>query len=264
MTWRVLTWNILGAKNGDPVAIAAHVRRSNPDVVALQEIRRRQAKELASLLGWNMVWRRKHYPFSPLVWWRAEGQALIAPTRLVDARHYVLSRGASAWTYRHRIMLAATVERGSDRLRVCNVHLSSSDADERIAQARRAAQFIAAELAVLRVVCGDMNAANELEVIREFHAVGVRDTGGDFTNPSRAPAQRLDYVLVSENAKVSAIDTPDGGDEWAALSDHLPVLVEFSAEGFLQPEVYVPGIRRQETLGAGAAAANPRPRDAAG
>ena len=72
-----------------------------------------------------------------------------------------------------------------------------------------------------------MNAANEVEVIREFHAIGVRDTGGDFTSPSRTPVRRLDYVLVPKNAKVSAIDTPDGGDKWAALSDHLPVLVEF-------------------------------------
>ncbi len=232
MTWRVLTWNILGAKHPDSVAaIADFVRESNPDVVALQEARHAQAKALASALGWRMVWRRKHYPLTPLVWWRAEGQALVAPVRPAEARRYVLSRGVSSWTYRHRIMLAATITRGGERLRVCNVHLSSSGADERIAQARRAVEYIAAEPATLRVVCGDMNAANELEVIREFHAVGVRDTGGDFTNHSRAPSKRLDYVLVPKNAKVSAIDTPEGGNEWAALSDHLPVLVEFSSPG---------------------------------
>jgi endonuclease/exonuclease/phosphatase family metal-dependent hydrolase len=176
-----------------------------------------------------MVWRRKHYPLTPLIWWRAEGQALLAPTAIVEARHHVLSHGESTWIYRHRIMLTGTVTRGAESLRVCNVHLSSSSPDERIEQARRAATAIAAEPPTLRVVCGDMNAANEQEVIREFHVVGVRDTGGDFTNPSRTPRQRLDYVLVPENAKVSAIDTPDGGDEWAELSDHLPVLVEFSS-----------------------------------
>jgi endonuclease/exonuclease/phosphatase family metal-dependent hydrolase len=230
MTWRVLTWNILGAKNPDPAALAAHVRNSNPDVVALQEVRRAQALTLASVLDWRVVWKRKHYPYTPLLWWRAEGQALLAPTALADARHYMLSPGVSTWIYRHRIMLAATVIRGDERLRVCNVHLSSSGPDERIAQARRASEFIAAEPSAVRVVCGDMNAANELEVIREFHAAGVRDTGGDSTSPSRAPFQRLDYVLVPENASVSAIDTPDGGDEWAAISDHLPVLVEFRSE----------------------------------
>ena len=234
MAWRVLTWNILGAKNpGSVAAIAEYVRLSNPDVVALQEARRTQAKALADAIGWRVVWKRKHYPLTPLLWWRAEGQAILAPAKLVEERHSVLSRGASKWTYRRRIMVAATVVRDSDRLRVHNVHLSSSDTDERIEQARRAATVIAAEPPALRVVCGDMNAANEQEVIREFHAVGVRDTGGDFTNHSRAPTKRLDYVLVPENAKVSAIDTPDGGDEWAALSDHLPVLVEFAAGGLV-------------------------------
>jgi len=234
MTWRVLTWNILGAKSPDLAAIATYLRDRKPDGVALQEVRRAQAQDLARLLGWNVVWRRKHYPLSPLVWWRAEGQALIAPTKLVDANHYVVSHGVSAWTYRHRIMLTATVERGGEQLRIRNIHLDSNNPDTRIEQARRATQFIAAEPAALQVICGDLNAANELEVIREFHAIGVRDTGGDFTNPSRAPGQRLDYVLVPENAMVSDIDTPAGGDEWAALSDHLPVLVEFSTEGLMR------------------------------
>ena len=229
MTWRVLTWNLLGSRNPDFAAIVDVVRRGKPDVIALQEARRAQAHGLAEALGWRVVWKRKHFPLTPLVWWRAEGLALLAPTELSDVRRYVLSRGASTWTYRHRIMVTATVGRGSEQLRVCNVHLSSSGADERIEQARRAATFIAAESALLRVVCGDMNAANELEVIREFHAVGVRDTGGDFTNHSRSPTKRLDYVLVPENARVSAIDTPEGGDDWAAISDHLPVLVEFTA-----------------------------------
>ena len=233
MTWRVLTWNILGAKNPDLATLADFVRKSNPDVVALQEARRSQAHHLAELLGWRVVWRRKHYPYTPLLWWRAEGQAVLAPTELIGARSYELSPRRSTWTYHHRIMLGATVVRGDDRLRVYNVHLSSTSPDHRIEQARRAAGFIAAEPAAMRVVCGDMNAANELEVIREFHAIGVRDTGGDATNPSRAPFQRLDYVLVPDHASVSVIDTPEGGDEWAALSDHLPVLVEFSDGGFV-------------------------------
>lgn len=230
MTWRVLTWNILGARDPDIARLAAHIRSSNPDVVALQEARRAQATQLARALGWRMVWKRKHWPLTPLFWWRAEGQSLLAPTKLIDAHQQVLSHGVSKWTYRHRTMITATVQRGADRIRVSNVHLSSNSPDERIEQARRAAEFIDTEPTALRVVCGDMNAVNELEVLREFHAIGVRDTGGDFTNPSRVPSKRLDYVLVPEDAKVSAIDTPEGGDQWAALSDHLPVLVEFSVD----------------------------------
>lgn len=228
MTWRVMTWNILGAKSPDLGALADHVRHSKPDVVALQEVRRAQAMELAIELAWNVVWRRKHFPLTPLVWWRAEGQALLSPHILSKPTAYVLSPRLSKLTYRYRVMVAATARRGDDELRVFNVHLSSSNVDERIEQARLAASFIAAESSDMRVVCGDMNAANELEVVREFHSVGVRDTGGDSTSPSHRPLVRLDYVLVPSHASVSAIETPPGGNDWAELSDHLPVVVEFA------------------------------------
>ncbi|MBI4884179.1 MAG: endonuclease/exonuclease/phosphatase family protein [Actinobacteria bacterium] len=233
MTWRVLTWNILGARNPSLAVIAMQVRRRDPDVLALQEVRRNQAKHLAQLLGWHYVWTLKHYPLTPLMWWRAEGLALLAPTPLSDTRSHVLSRRSSTWTYHRRVMLAATLERDAQRMRTSNLHLSTTGPDHRIDQARRAADFIAAASSgagALQVVCGDMNAADELEAIREFHAVGVRDTGGDATNPSRAPFQRLDYVLVPQDAIVSVVETPEGGDEWAQLSDHLPVLVEFTYE----------------------------------
>ncbi len=233
MAWRVMTWNILGAKDPDIVAIATYIRAERPDVVALQEVRHSQAQELGVRLGWRVAWTRKHYPLTPLLWWRAEGQAILAPQQLIDARAYMLSDGASTWSYKHRVMVAATVVRGDDDLCVYNLHLSNSGVDERIEQAKRAADFITDEPSTSRVICGDLNAANELEVIREFHAVGVRDTGGDSTNPSQVPMQRLDYILVPENALVGTIETPIGGDEWAAISDHLPVLVEFSVEGFV-------------------------------
>jgi endonuclease/exonuclease/phosphatase family metal-dependent hydrolase len=53
------------------------------------------------------------------------------------------------------------------------------------------------------------------------------DPGGDRTVPSIAPNRRIDYVLVPDTATVTARLTPNGGEQWQALSDHLPVLVEF-------------------------------------
>jgi endonuclease/exonuclease/phosphatase family metal-dependent hydrolase len=77
------------------------------------------------------------------------------------------------------------------------------------------------------VVGGDLNAAGEREVIREFHAAGLRDPGGGPTNPSIAPRQRLDYVLIPNNARLLDQHEPDGGDDCWAISDHVPVTVEF-------------------------------------
>ena len=71
------------------------------------------------------------------------------------------------------------------------------------------------------------NAVDEAEVIREFAERGLVDPGGDFTNPAIMPRQRLDYVLIPAMATVAAQHKPDGGERWYALSDHLPVMVEF-------------------------------------
>ncbi|MEY2521939.1 MAG: hypothetical protein QOJ66_504 [Ilumatobacteraceae bacterium] len=225
-TWRVLTWNILGAHDPNLDVISKVISGYLPDVVALQEVRRHQARGLASRLGWKVVWTRKHYPFSPLVWWRAEGLAMLTPHSIDELISISISPGVSTWTFKHRVAMAATVSRTGETLRVASTHLASHDADERIAQARRVLPLIANRQPA--VVAGDFNAVDELEVIREFGAAALVDPGGEYSNPSIAPRQRLDYVLIPESATVTAQVTPEGGESWNQLSDHLPVLVEFS------------------------------------
>jgi endonuclease/exonuclease/phosphatase family metal-dependent hydrolase len=161
-----------------------------------------------------------------VVWWRAEGLALLSPHPMTAPVSGSLSPSTSTWTYRHRIAVAATADRRADRLRVGNVHLDSESSDTRIAQAARATALIGRGAPV--VVAGDLNATNDTEMLREFRRLGVVDRGGESTNPSRAPVRRLDYVLVPDGATVTATLTPPGGDHWAQLSDHLPVVVEFT------------------------------------
>jgi endonuclease/exonuclease/phosphatase family metal-dependent hydrolase len=197
--------------------------------VALQEIRRGQARSLATTLGWQHVWTRKHHPWSPLAWWLAEGLAIMSPHELLDASRRTLTPGVSTWTNHHRIVLAATLRRNEELLRLYDIHLATGRRpDERISQAGRVASMIANERPAIAVVAGDFNGHGEAETIRPFHTVGLRDPGGGSTHPSMAPRQRLDIVLVPDAA--TAIDRfePDGGDEWRELSDHIPVVVKFT------------------------------------
>jgi endonuclease/exonuclease/phosphatase family metal-dependent hydrolase len=229
VAWRILTWNVRGSAAPDIAALADVVQSYSPDVVALQEIQPLQARRLAALLGWQHYWGRKHYPYSHALWWRAEGLSTMSPHRLSNLARQSISPGVHSYTWRHRVLLAADVERADMRLRVVNTHLAAhaSGVDERIVQAGRVAARVRADAAPLTVVAGDLNAPGEVEVIRELVAVGLRDPGGGPTNPSIAPAQRLDYVLIPEGARLVEQSEPDGGDWWWALSDHVPVLVAF-------------------------------------
>ena len=229
-TWRIVSWNVRGSAQPDIGAVAEVIRGFEPDVVAIQEIQRRQATRLGATLGWRQCWTRKHYPYTPLMWWRAEGLAIVSPHSLDHVWRETISPGVSTWTFRHRVLLAATIRRGDgDELRVYDTHLAAHRApDERIDQARRVARRVAADDAPQRIVAGDLNAHGEPEVIRELHAVGLRDPGSDSTHPSHRPRRRLDHVLVPQSARVLESSVPRGGDEWAGISDHLPLVVAIS------------------------------------
>jgi endonuclease/exonuclease/phosphatase family metal-dependent hydrolase len=229
-SWRVMTWNVHGAAQPDLQRLAEAVRDQRPDVLAVQEIRARQAAGLAQQLGWQHHWARKHYPYSPLVWWLAEGAAVMSPHSITHPVRRSLSPGVSTWTYRHRVVLAATIGRADASIRVYDTHLAShTQPDERIEQAGRVASMIADDAPPTAVVAGDLNAPGEVEVIRQFHRVGLRDPGGGPTHPSMSPRRRLDYILVPETARITEQHSPDGGDAWRELSDHVPVLVEFAS-----------------------------------
>lgn len=222
-----MTWNVRGAAGPDLARLAEVIVEQRPDVLALQEIRRSQARSLAAELRWNHEWTRKHYPYTPLVWWLAEGLAIMSPHSLTGAAHRTLSPGVSTWTYRHRVVQAATVRRGDESLRLYDVHLAAhGQADDRIAQAGRVVTMIGDEEPPVAVVAGDLNAPGEVEVIRPFHAAGLSDPGGGPTHPAIAPRRRLDYILVPDAAQVVDRYEPPGGEEWWALSDHIPVLIE--------------------------------------
>jgi endonuclease/exonuclease/phosphatase family metal-dependent hydrolase len=223
-TWRVLTWNLHGASRPNLDVIAKVIDGYAPDIVALQEVRHAQTRGLARRLQWRAAWTRKHHPYSPLVWWRTEGLALLTPHAIAEMSSASISTGVSTWTFRHRVAMAVTVARGTDHLRVGNTHLATHGPDERIAQARRTVEIVGDRRPV--VVAGDLNAVDEVEVIREFATLGLVDPGGEPSSPSISPTTRLDYVLVPEDASVTARLTPEGGEQWRELSDHLPVLVE--------------------------------------
>src|SRR5262249_11115776 len=76
----VATWNLHGSARPDLDQIAQRLDALRADVVALQEVRCRQARTLARTLGWETAhWSFKHWPF----WNPPEGLAVLSPHPLV-------------------------------------------------------------------------------------------------------------------------------------------------------------------------------------
>jgi endonuclease/exonuclease/phosphatase family metal-dependent hydrolase len=86
----VVTWNIKGSAQPDLGRLAERLDDFGADVVALQEVRRRQADALAQRVGWLTAhWSFKHLPlFSP-----PEGHAMLSPHRLIGVEAVTLSEG---------------------------------------------------------------------------------------------------------------------------------------------------------------------------
>ena len=123
---RVLTWNVQGSAGLDVDAVARHIREQSPDVVALQEVQRRQAARLARALAMpGRRWAFKHWPIIR----RAEGLAVLTPHRSSPSTAFRI-RGGPIWTWRRGSGSTSPIDTGAVVVRVLDVHLSPHDDEE--------------------------------------------------------------------------------------------------------------------------------------
>lgn len=227
--WTVLTWNVHGSQRPDVGAIAAAIRAAAPDIVAIQEIRKRQAAAVAALLSMRYSWSLKHEPYTKLMWWRSEGMAIMTPHLLDAVGHTEVSDRQPMRSWRRRIAQWGLVGR-ADRtmLMIYNLHLSPhDDADSRRSEAQRVSELVASiGDDPPAVVAGDFNDADDPSIIEALP--GTEHIAAPMSNPSEAPTQALDHVLLPAHATDVQVSAPDGSEHWAAISDHLPVTVRFT------------------------------------
>lgn len=234
---RLTTWNLQGRARPDLSTVADVLRELGADVVLLQEIQRRQARELARLLGWAGVrWQLKHWP----VVIPAEGLAILARDPLGAVEHRVLARPWAFWSSHRRIALAAGLPAEPGPVRVVSTHLGAGVGDAE--RARQAGLVVDVALGGHpSVIGGDLNTAPGSPVLDRLESAGHRDAWttcrGDEPGATNwkpgprdgAPTQRLDYVLVDPALEIVDATVPRfadlGFDRFGALSDHLPVTV---------------------------------------
>ena len=238
-----MTWNVLGSARPDRDGLARAIQSFAPDVAAIQEIRLGQANRLANRLGCRVEWTFKHFPLGPLVPWRAEGIAVISRHAMTLESTWELSSGVGRSTYHRRVAQAVRVQvprsdgAPPEQLCVVNTHLESNGANlaERVRQAQHVVEHVTDRGIDMSLLVGDLNASDEPDVLAPFAGYGLLDAwtsvqpgtvGSGCTVPSANPNKRLDYVLVGPHFRVIGVQVPVPSAAWAALSDHLPVVVD--------------------------------------
>jgi endonuclease/exonuclease/phosphatase family metal-dependent hydrolase len=219
MRLRVMVWNVHGFRAG-PKQIAAAVSDAAPDLLLLNETRylgvhlRRFARGggLEGASGTGL--------------WRPIPNAVLArrPWRVVDAGKITFRR--SRKTLRRGVLLTI-VGRAGVRVSAASVHLGLSG-EERAEHVRELTDLLAGREPV--VLGGDLNEGPEEPAARWIagrYWDAARDAGRTF--PSWEPRARIDYLFVSEGVAVERAWV--GGERFARLSDHLPVLADLEVEG---------------------------------
>jgi endonuclease/exonuclease/phosphatase family metal-dependent hydrolase len=239
-------------------AIGAQVRALQPDLVALQEIDRLSwrshdldglaiLREAAGLPygAWCSTWRARWVPWPT---WNPErhigrvwsGQAVLSRLPLAEARRLPLEQparlGRVAQRFAlHRALLEVRVALGEGRsLQVLEAHLEAFDTPTLQRHVAATAAVAAARGPDLLLV-GDLN-TDDPALLAPLQAVGgLRPATpiGDgpvqpdpwATYPAEAPTRRLDQVWTGTGLRRLRVEVIQAAQP-AALSDHLPVLVE--------------------------------------
>jgi endonuclease/exonuclease/phosphatase family metal-dependent hydrolase len=228
-----MTWNLQGSQRPNIDRVADKIQQFQPDIIAIQEIQKHQARALARRLGWSYVWAFKHNGYGPLLPRRAEGMAIISRLPLFNTGETTLTSKYGRFTYRRRIAMWGTVNIHGQQFNLFNTHLASDDnGDEGTTQAQRLRMIIDAHAQLPTVIAGDFNDHQRPDIVNILNAEHNQDawtnstsrSRNGLTNPTKSPYQRLDHILVPRTCAVEHVEVPDTNNDWATLSDHLPVI----------------------------------------
>ena len=236
---RVMTYNICNA-NGvnatgelqpqDISAVARVIREAGADLVGLNEVDfhtdrlgldRDLVGELGAQLGMHHAFGRATFMCGG-----EYGNALLSRWPLENVTVTPVSE-ATTDGEESRSIVSAMVTTPDGRLRVMCTHFSWMHEYLRINAARVITGLATGELP--SIVLGDLNAWPDSEPLRVLTGV-LKDTATGrsdlLTFPSHAPEIKIDYILVSPQIRVEAVETPK-----ALASDHLPLIATLNLAG---------------------------------
>lgn len=239
---RVATYNIhKGVQGVGPTRrleihnLAQAVQQFDADIVCLQEVRKMHARDAAYFphwpssaqadflapVGYEAVYRTNAYTPGG-----EHGNAVLSRWPVVSVQH----EDMSDHRFEQRGLLHAQVQVRGVVVHVLVVHLGLIRAS-RMRQLQQLLAFVAREVPADAplVVAGDFNEWSA-RVAQSLAPAGLQTctSARMATFPSRLPLVQLDHVYA-RGLQAVAQRVPKGRD-WARMSDHLPLLVDFAWE----------------------------------
>ena len=241
MEFRLITYNIFGARLTNGRELARSLKKYKPDFIGLQEVDRntRRSKfrdvvqEMAQELGYNYYYFQKAMDFD-------SGEYGIAFISRYDVKNiYIHQLPGSSKEKRQVLAARLNTQKFKNKILIVNTHLDNSldNKNEELADLFAAIEGFKGDV---KFLCGDFN----LLPTTEYYAKIRKDwndsyfQGRDFENKKNSENReletpRIDYVMAKKGTDYKVKKSfyiNDDSRDWTKLSDHLPYMAVFEVK----------------------------------
>ena len=240
MEFRIMTYNIYGARLADGKKLAKSIKKYKPDFVALQEVDKNTKRsnfrdvtqDFALELGYNYYYFQKAMDFD-------KGEFGIAFVSKYDVKNIYVHELPSAGNEKRQVLAAQISSKYKKHILVINTHLDYEPAvkSTQIDDLTTVIDYFKGDI---KFLCGDFN----LLPTTEYYAKIRKDwndsyfEGKDLENKKNSENReletaRIDYVMVKKGADYKVKKSfyiNDDSRDWTKLSDHLPYMAVFEVE----------------------------------
>ena len=240
MEFRIMTYNIYGARLADGKKLAKSIKKYKPDFIALQEVDKNTKRsnfrdvtqDFALELGYNYYYFQKAMDFD-------KGEFGIAFVSKYDVKNIYVHELPSAGNEKRQVLAAQISSKYKKHILVINTHLDYEPAvkSTQIDDLMTVIDYFKGDI---KFLCGDFNLLLTTEHYRKI-TENWNDTyfeGEDLENKSNLEnrnleTQRIDYIMAKKDANCrtkQSFFTDDDSQEWTKLSDHLPYMAVLDIE----------------------------------
>ena len=241
MEFRIITYNIFGARLTNGRELARSLKKYNPDFIGLQEVDRNTKRskfrdvvqEMAQELGYHYHYFQKTMDFD-------KGAFGIAFISKYDVKNIYIHQLPGKSKEKRQVLAARlNTSKFKKKILVVNTHLDNSldNKNEELDDLFTAIERFKGDV---KFLCGDFN----LLPTTEYYAKIRKDwndsyfQGRDLENKKNSENReietaRIDYVMVKKGTDYKVKKSfyiNDDSRNWTKLSDHLPYMAVFEVE----------------------------------